>query len=167
MAYRDLELYPEALFALALVKDTGRPTFVSFTLKDEAGRTGPPELRSGEKVSDAVAAILASGAESIFFNCSQPEVMSAAVVAARGVINSSGCRSVELGVYANAFLPEPPSDEPYAGISELRADLKPADYLKWVQRWLREGATIVGGCCGIGPEHIAEIAKNKSQVSVR
>ena len=56
-----------------------------------------------------------------------------------------------------AFAPEPPSDTPYAGISDIRADLDPANYLKWIERWLGDGASVVGGCCGIGPEHIEAI----------
>ena len=63
----------------------------------------------------------------------------------------------QVGVYANAFVPEPPSDEPYAGISELRADLTPQRYLEWAREWINLGATIIGGCCGIGPEHIAAL----------
>ncbi len=27
------------------------------------------------------------------------------------------------------------------------------------EQWLRQGATIVGGCCGVGPEHIAELRR--------
>jgi len=54
-------------------------------------------------------------------------------------------------------MPEPPSDEPYAGISRIRDDLDPANYLRWIRRWIGQGATLVGGCCGIGPEHIAAI----------
>ncbi|WP_349434785.1 homocysteine S-methyltransferase family protein [Pararhizobium sp. A13] len=153
----------EALTALAAAKVTGLPVYVSYTLKDEDGRTQPPELRSGEAVDEAVTATLKAGASSVLFNCSQPEVMSAAVVAARESIGRSINPSAGLGVYANAFVPEPPSDEPYAGISEIRPDLDPANYLKWIRRWIDQGATIVGGCCGIGPEHIAAI--NASRVS--
>jgi S-methylmethionine-dependent homocysteine/selenocysteine methylase len=152
----------EALSALAAVAGRGKPVFVSYTLRDEDGRSGPPELRSGEKVGEAAAATLANGADAILFNCSQPEAMSAAVVAARAAIDASGRRGMGLGVYANAFLPEPPSDKPYAGISTLRDDLDPEHYLQWVQRWLADGANIVGGCCGIGPEHIAAIARSRA-----
>jgi homocysteine S-methyltransferase len=60
-------------------------------------------------------------------------------------------------VYANAFTPEPLTAEPYAGISQLREDLSPQRYLDWASRWVRSGATILGGCCGIGPEHIAAL----------
>jgi S-methylmethionine-dependent homocysteine/selenocysteine methylase len=149
----------EALTALRAAAGQGRPVFVSYTLRDEAGRRGPPELRSGEPVAAATATTLAAGADAILFNCSQPEAMGEAVAAARAVIDASGRSGVGLGVYANAFAPEPPSDEPYAGISKLRDDLDPEHYLKWIERWLAAGADIVGGCCGIGPEHIAEIAR--------
>ncbi|RWD94359.1 homocysteine S-methyltransferase family protein [Mesorhizobium sp.] len=144
----------EALTAIAAVKDLGLPVYVSYTLKDETGRVGPAELRSGEPAGEAARKTLEAGASGVFFNCSQPEVMSEAVLAARRVIDDA---RIPVGVYANAFLPEPPSDEPYAGISEIREDLGPGNYLKWVDRWIGQGATVVGGCCGIGPEHIEAI----------
>lgn len=151
----------EALTALAAAAPTGKPVYISYTLRDERGRTGPAELRSWEPVGDAVSRTLAAGASAVLFNCSQPEVMSGALKAARLAINSFGKPGIGLGVYANAFVPEPPSDEPYAGISELRPDLDPPHYLKWVDRWIDDGATIVGGCCGIGPEHITAIARSR------
>lgn len=152
----------EAFSALAAARRVNDlPVYIAYTLKDEAGRTGPAELRSGEPVAEAVAASLAAGAGGILFNCSQPEVMEAALVAARQVIDVSADPHAVLGVYANAFLPEPAGDEPYAGISHLREDLAPNNYLQWVRRWVALGATMVGGCCGIGPEHIAVLRDAK------
>jgi S-methylmethionine-dependent homocysteine/selenocysteine methylase len=149
----------EALSTLRVVQKSSQlPVYVAYTLKDEQGRIGPAELRSGEPVAEAVAQTLAAGAAGILFNCSQPEVMSEAIIAARKVIDNSPHPETPLGVYANAFEPEAVSDEPYAGISALRCDLDPEHYLQWVQRWVAEGATLVGGCCGIGPEHIAKIS---------
>jgi len=29
--------------------------------------------------------------------------------------------------------------------------------MAWARDWVARGAGIVGGCCGIGPEHIAEL----------
>jgi homocysteine S-methyltransferase len=44
---------------------------------------------------------------------------------------------------------------------EIRPDLGPEAYLRWARRWARrwveQGASIVGGCCGMGPEHIARL----------
>ena len=150
----------EALAAIAATAPTGRPIWVSYTLRDEAGRHGPAELRSGEPVAAAVALTLARGAEAVLFNCSQPEVMQAAIEATSGAVTASG-KPARIGVYANAFAPEPASDDPYAGISHMREDVTPARYLDWARLWIRSGASIVGGCCGIGPEHIAEIRKLK------
>ena len=151
----------EALAAVTAVSATGHPVYVSYTLRDEKGRTGPPELRSGERVADAVAATLARNVAAVLFNCSQPEAMTAAVADARRVMDAAGRPEIGLGVYANAFAPEPPSDKPYAGISDLRADLDPTNYLRWIRTWVAAGETIVGGCCGIGPEHIAAICRDR------
>jgi S-methylmethionine-dependent homocysteine/selenocysteine methylase len=84
--------------------------------------------------------------------------MDEAVRAAAGIISGSGNPAVRLGVYANAFEPEGSAVEPYAGISKLRDDVTPERYLQWASSWVRSGATIIGGCCGIGPEHIAALA---------
>ena len=37
--------------------------------------------------------------------------------------------------------------------------ISPEDYLTLAQRWVEMGAQIVGGCCGIGPEHIRLLAE--------
>jgi S-methylmethionine-dependent homocysteine/selenocysteine methylase len=143
--------------ALTAVRHTGLPAWVSYALRDEQGRIAPPELRSGEAAGDAVALDLVRGAHAVLFNCSQPEVMDAAVRAAATAIATSRQPQARIGVYANAFTPEPASDEPYAGISTFREDLGPERYLEWARLWVASGATIIGGCCGIGPEHIARL----------
>ncbi len=140
--------------AAALRKAIGgdpRPFWVSFTLEDGKAAT-PPKLRSHEPVAAAVRAALGWKAEALLFNCSQPEVMAAALDAARQEL---GGDTLTLGVYANAFPPQNEDAEANAGLSDIRADLDPPRYLQFVQDWRARGAGIVGGCCGIGPEHIA------------
>jgi S-methylmethionine-dependent homocysteine/selenocysteine methylase len=145
----------EAEVAIAAARrQSNLPIWVSYTLRDEEGRDGPAELRSAESVERAVASVTTHGVEAILFNCSQPEVMNAAVLRAAGAISRAG-DAIRIGVYANAFAPESAAVEPYAGISELRTDVSVARYLDWAQLWVRSGATIIGGCCGIGPEHIS------------
>ena len=135
-----------------------KPLWISFTLDDE------PEgdvvtLRSGEAVDVAVREALALGAKAVLFNCSQPEVMEAAVIAARQVIGDSG---IDIGVYANAFPPQPKKATANAVILDIRADLDPLSYTGWARRWVQQGATMVGGCCGISPAHIAELSRTFS-----
>ncbi|HYD06100.1 MAG TPA: homocysteine S-methyltransferase family protein [Reyranella sp.] len=132
-----------------------RPFWVSFTLEDGKAAM-PPKLRSHEPVQDAVRAALDWKAEALLFNCSQPEVMAAAIDVARQAV---GGAKLTLGVYANAFPPHEENEEANAALSDIRADLDPPRYLNFVQDWLARGAGIVGGCCGIGPEHIAAIRK--------
>lgn len=132
-----------------------KPLWVAFTLDDEPP-AGTATLRSGETVSDAVRAALALGAQAVLFNCSQPEVMEAAVIAAREVL---GGLDVALGVYANAFPPQPKKATANAVILDIRSDLDPQSYIGWAQRWVDQGATMVGGCCGISPEHIGALSR--------
>ncbi|MEE3624790.1 homocysteine S-methyltransferase family protein [Nitrospirillum sp. BR 11752] len=132
-----------------------KPLWLSFTLEDEAADAAThPRLRGGETVAQATEAALALGAAALLFNCSQPEVMGPALAAARAAAGSP----LPLGVYANAFPPQPKDATANDGLDELRADLTPASYLDWARRWVDAGAAIVGGCCGIGPDHIRALA---------
>ena len=133
-----------------------KPLWISFTLQDETDDPATPRLRSGEPAGAATAAALALGAEAVLFNCSQPEVMGAAIAAARQAVARAG-REARIGVYANAFPPQTKKAEANAALSRLREDLDPASYLGWAEIWRAEGASIIGGCCGIGPEHIAHL----------
>ncbi|OBW95859.1 homocysteine S-methyltransferase family protein [Gallibacterium salpingitidis] len=140
-----------------LLGNDQRPFWCSFTLDDSAQQT-EPKLRSGELVVDAVKQALALNAATISFNCSQIEVMAAALTQAKQVIDQQQ-RAVNLGVYANAFVPQP--EEMQAAneaIDEIRRDSTPENYLYWAQKWRAIGANVIGGCCGIGPEHIAQLA---------
>ncbi|MBN6078571.1 homocysteine S-methyltransferase family protein [Aggregatibacter actinomycetemcomitans] len=44
-------------------------------------------------------------------------------------------------------------------LDNIRDDLNPQQYLAWAQKWIGNDATIVGGCYGIRPEHIAALAE--------
>ena len=145
----------EAASLRQALRGDARPFWVSFTLED-GGDALPPRLRSQEPVEDAVRAALGWGAEALLFNCSQPEVMAAALDVARKTLAAAG-GALTLGVYANAFPPQDKDAAANAGLSDIRPDLDPPRYLAFVQDWLGRGAGIVGGCCGIGPEHIAAI----------
>lgn len=37
--------------------------------------------------------------------------------------------------------------------------ISPEDYADEAGRWLALGARLLGGCCGIGPEHIKELKR--------
>eukprot|EP01037_Dinobryon_pediforme_P009231 gene9231-9311_t len=149
-----LSSIPEARLVAGRLTGRTAPLWLSFTLMDDAleyrGR-----LRSGEAVADAARAALELGAEALLFNCSQPEVMAEAVSEARAAM---GAANLQIGVYANAFPPQPKHAVANDGLDPIREDLTPQTYLQFASQWAERGASIVGGCCGVGPEHIAALA---------
>ena len=136
----------------------GKPFWVSFTLQDEE-TDGVPRLRSGEPVADAIEAVAGMGVAAVLFNCSQPEVIGAAVDVARAITERLDA-DIAIGVYANAFPPQPKEATANDGLDELREDLDPLGYLEWAKDWQQRGASMIGGCCGIGPQHIAELKRS-------
>jgi S-methylmethionine-dependent homocysteine/selenocysteine methylase len=152
-----MSLIAEPLALKALLPADGKPFWVSFTLEDEAPGS-EPTLRSGERVADAVTALVAVGVDAILFNCCQPEVIEAALTVAGASLQALGRGDIRLGAYANAFPPQPKEATANDGLDEIRADLGPLDYLGWAERWRGVGASLIGGCCGIGPEHIQALA---------
>jgi S-methylmethionine-dependent homocysteine/selenocysteine methylase len=143
----------EAQNSLAAVRTRkSRPVWVSFTLKDSLNEDGSAVLRSGERISDAIAAI--GSVDAVLFNCSKPEVMQSAVTESKRCVNST----TQIGVYANAFPVVEDDREANEGLSEIRPDLTPIRYREFAQDWVSAGATIIGGCCGITPDHVAALA---------
>ena len=136
--------------------DDPRPLWLSFTLQDNLDPQGNALLRSGESVELAVSAALRISAGAVLFNCSRPEVMATAVKTARDALTAQGS-ALDIGVYANAFEPSDNTRGANEGLSKMRQDTDPAGYLDFAKDWVAQGATMVGGCCGIGPEHIAAL----------
>jgi S-methylmethionine-dependent homocysteine/selenocysteine methylase len=149
----------EMMLVSEVLAGSALPWWVSYTLSDGAGGPSAPRLRSGEPVDAAVANAARRGARAVLFNCCQPEVIGAAVASATRALNATAAsgawRRPLIGAYANAFAPQAETTAANADLRELRADLTPVQYLSWVRQWLAGGADIVGGCCGVGPEHIA------------
>lgn len=136
-----------------------KPFWVSFTL-DDSEKTEVPKLRSGETVKQAVEAMAALNVNAILFNCSQPEIMEDALIVARTTLESLDAEGIQLGVYANAFPPTTKDATANDGLDELRDDLNLTVYAEIADKWHKQGASLIGGCCGIGPEHINELSKH-------
>lgn len=142
----------EACAALDAVKESGKPVFVGLTLSDDASNT----LRSGEPLEDAIAALVPKGPDGILLNCSVPEAITRAMPVLAIACVDAGMRC---GGYANGFTS---IDKLRPGgivdVLEARKDLSPETYADYVEQWIADGATIVGGCCEVGPAHIKYLA---------
>ena len=142
----------EATAAAASVAGDNRPLWISFTLDDDPAV--PPRLRSGEGVAAAAAAAVGLGAGALLFNCSQPERMAAAIAAAVAAVPG-----LPVGAYANAFPAIPDDHEANDALFGIRTDLDPDGYCTFASAWVDSGATMIGGCCGVGPEQIAALSE--------
>merc|ERR1712217_232878 len=84
------------------------------------------------------------------FNCSLPECITVALPRLRKAVPAG----VKTGAYANGFHSVM---QPGDGNKEYR-DLSPEDHAEICCGWCEDGASIVGGCCGIFPQHIEKLA---------
>ncbi len=138
----------------SVLKQSKKDCYYAFSLSDEVSDVA--RLRSGQAVKIAAALVCFVGAKGILFNCSVPEVMEQAIVDARQVINDYQA-DVEIGAYANNFTPINTDHEANNTYQAMR-ELSPDDYLVFAKRWYQAGASLIGGCCGIGPAHIQALA---------
>lgn len=134
--------------------DKTKPFWVSYTLLDRQEDTAAPQLRSGESIEEAISTAITCGASRILFNCSQPEEMEPALE----IIQKMNI-DVPYGVYANAFEPIRKDQKANSEETTIREDNSPENYLKFAQKWKERGATLIGGCCGIMPEHIKKLTE--------
>ena len=128
----------------------GKPVWLSVTVDDHDGG----KLRSGEPVTDLARVLAAYPVAAVLANCSVPEAMGDAMAALKTL-------GLPFGAYANGFthisgnfLKDAPT------VKELthRHDLAPEKYVDFAMGWVAQGATIVGGCCEVGPAHIRALA---------
>ncbi|PSW13153.1 homocysteine S-methyltransferase [Photobacterium rosenbergii] len=137
-----------------VLAQTDKPCYYAFTLDDGEGEA---RLRSGEPVKLASERVCKAGGAGILFNCSVPEAMEKAIKEARSVMVEHG-KNIDLGAYANNFTPIKSDHQANDTLQAMR-ELSPEDYLEFAKRWREAGATVIGGCCGIGPEHIYALVK--------
>ena len=135
-------------------QQSSQAVWLAVTVDDKDGT----RLRSGEKVEDIIPYLDQAYVEAILVNCSRPEVIGDSM----GILKKIG---IAFGAYGNKF-----SDMDsflktlksrgvgkYEDI-EMNDDLGPLRYAEFVIEWIKMGATIVGGCCEIGPQYIKKIA---------
>lgn len=137
--------------ALRAACGRGLPVWLALTVDDTDGTC----LRSGEPLGAIAPLIDRMTPEALLINCSRPE----AIAPALDILGTFG---LPFGAYANGFTEISAgflTDAPTVDALDARTDLGPARYADTAMGWLAQGATILGGCCEIGPAHIAELAR--------
>lgn len=160
-----------ATAAVRRVCPTGR-LWISFTpqRKDES-----IILSDGASIADMIALAKKVQAEALLFNCAPPEVIGLALRKASDVLSAAGSLSqLRIGGYGNFWeemadrsswsISKQETDSgkgnQKAGGMKIRDDLTANSYSKMATTWLDTGASVIGGCCGIGPDHIANLGRH-------
>lgn len=135
---------------------TDKPVWLAVTVDDRDGT----KLRSGEPVSDLFPLIAEFNPQALLLNCSSPEAISTALP----LLDVD----IPKGAYANGFV------DIAAGFSKIgetvdqlksREDLGPDAYAAFAENWAASGATMIGGCCEVGPDHIRELSRRMGKVA--
>ena len=137
-------LYPqeaEAILTAAELEGAGA-TMYSFTMQSDGA------LYSGMDAGPILKDLAKAGAAAVGFNCVAADQMTAGLVSKlrRHV-------SIPLLCKPNAGMPVINED----GLAHY--DMSPQDFAAVVQDCLAVGATLVGGCCGTTPAHIAALCR--------
>lgn len=133
----------------AALLDSTKPVWLAVSVMDEDGT----RLRSGEPLTDLAPIVKSYQPQTVLVNCSCPEAISAALK----VISAFG---KPFGAYANGFThitDDYKAESATVDALQARQDLTPERYAEYCMTWIEQGATIVGGCCEVGPAHIAEV----------
>lgn len=140
----------QARGALMGAKVAGKPVWLAISVSDDNGA----RLRSGEPIEAILPVIEELAPDVVLVNCSLPECIDAALPHLAGI-------APPLGAYANGFTGIDKAflgHNPTVDALSTRTDLGPAEYTAFAQGWVDQGATIIGGCCEVGPAHIAALA---------
>ena len=122
------------------------PIWLSWTLKEDKKNV----LRSGESIEKAFAFAEQYNPEAYLFNCTDPNAISSGLEVLRNLTKKP------IGGYPNVFS-VPDGWTLDNDVETLKNDLTKESFPIFCQAWQQKGASIFGGCCGIGPELMAEM----------
>ena len=142
-----LRLAESALLGCAAAR---KPVWLAVSVSDDDGSV----LRSGEPLAEILPLVDRYAPDALLINCSTPEAVSQGL----HIIQHHG---IPFGAYANGFTR---ISDAFKVVQQTvdtlttRTDLGPQAYADFADSWVEMGATIIGGCCEVGPAHIAEMA---------
>jgi len=141
----------QAKGALMGASGFNKPIWLALSVDDSDGT----KLRSGEYLTDILPLLEKYKPSAVMVNCSAPEAISVALP----LLSKA---KIPTGGYANGFV-EIAKDFNKIGATvdllKTRTDLNPENYADIANNWVKSGATYIGGCCEVGPAHIAELKR--------
>ncbi len=151
----------DVLLAIEATVDCGLPVWVSLTSLvdrtsgevmlgiEESQQHGDDSLSIG-RLDAAVRKIMAAGGSALLVMHSQFKATGPALQVCRETYDGT------LGAYANAGYWQRPN---WAFVDQVTPD----EYADEAMTWVEIGAQIIGGCCGIGPDHVRAIRRRVTE----
>ena len=131
---------PEAKVAIRAARELGVPAWVAFVPYRDGNLLG------GESMAQVVDAMGDPRPDVLLLNCAPPAHISA------GLEKLAPLWDGPLGVYAHIGKFNPPE-------WQFTDEYPPDKYLAACRQWHDLGATVIGGCCGTTPDHIAALTR--------
>ncbi len=142
LALETIPSFEEARVLAELLRDCETPSWVSFSCKDEAHISDGTDFAEAAALFSDHPNVLAVGV-----NCTPPQFVPALICRIR-----SALPDMPIVAYPNSGEIYNASDNTWSGT------VTPGDCGKAALEWVNAGATIVGGCCRMGPDHIRSMA---------
>ena len=145
----------EAKCALKAALETDMPVWVSWTLHGDVRNTLP----SGETVNQAFTELNGLEPDAYLVNCCAANLVTPSIKALKELTD------IPIGGYANAenvALDTENSNLKFAAERhwDSAIEINEKAYLEEAKLWIKEGASIVGGCCRTKPSYIKELSNN-------
>ena len=145
----------EAKCALKAALETNMPVWVSWTLHGDVRNTLP----SGETVNQAFTELNGLEPDAYLVNCCAANLVTPSIKALKELTD------IPIGGYANAenvALDKENSNLKFAAERHWNSaiEINEKAYLEEARLWIKEGASIVGGCCRTNPNYIKELSDN-------
>lgn len=138
LACETIPSFQEARVLSRILELVEKPSWISFSCKDEN------HISDGTSIAECAAhfahhpTVFAIGV-----NCTSPQFISGLI---RSLKTTSGNKKIV--VYPNSGAVYHADTKTWSGLSDTSSCARMA------KEWIRSGADIIGGCCGIGPEQI-------------
>ena len=145
----------EAIIVTEVALQSDKKVWLSFCVKEEDGTT----LRSGEKLEDALKEFDTSEVNSFLVNCAPPEAISKSINVMKNFSKPFG--GLPNGFETVNFL-DVGND---VSILEKRNDFSIDKFVQDMLSYIRNNASIVGGCCEVSPEYISAVRDEISSLN--
>ena len=133
-------------YALRAATETGLPVWLGLApvRLDDGTLSADPELGEGDSFAALVGKLVDPALAAVTVMHAKPDVAVEAVDIIKDVYTGP------IGVYAESGS--------WASPEWVFDGLNPDEYLQEAIAWTDRGVQLIGGCCGIGPDHIKAIA---------